>query len=218
MESIFQPQAANPAPVQNANPSPAASPLTVMPISSSAPKKSWGSIAAIVIMLLIIVGMGALSWMLYQNNSMLKAQVMSITTQLNTLSGQQTVNSQSLASQIAALQDDNKDLDSQLALFTPRSTTSTVTVTLKGTIGGGGKLNYTLTTSRGIVVNIKNSKDPKIVAALSPLVGIIATLTGTQTPGAKEITVTQVNGVEPSLPAVATSTPPSAIPTASTTP
>jgi hypothetical protein len=221
MDNIFQPKTTNPA-VPGMNPNPiAVAPLASMAPMAVAPKKSWGSTLVIIFMALLIAGLGGLSWLLYQNNSALKTQVNTIMTQLSSITGEQTSNSQSLVSQIAALQDQTQDLDSQLALFLPRSATSTATTTLKGVIGGGGKLNYTLTTSKGIVVSVKNSKDAKVAATLSPLVGLSTVITGIPTAGAREITVTLVNGFEPSLPTpppFATTTPPAATSTATTTP
>ena len=221
MENIFQPKA-NPG-LNPMAPSPAPSSM----VAASTPKKSGGSVILMVIMGIIIAGLAVLAGLLYKNNMDIKAQADNFMSQLNALTGAATnSNSGDLANQIKTLQDQTADLDSQLALFLPlQITTSTVTsgtgsstketvvstqtpITLKGIIGGGGKLNYSLTTSKGIVVNIKNSKDAKLSASLAPFVGSSAELTGTQTAGVREITVTLINGAPLSVPAAPAPTAP----------
>lgn len=181
------------------------------------PKKSVMSIVGTVLMGLIIVGLAALSGLLYKNNTELKAKVTEFTNQVSALTGKVNTSGQASADlnqRIAKLEDDVKDIDSQLALFLPLKMVSTTVasnsssssssapvvisspepLTLKGTLEGGDKVNYTLKTSRGITVNIKNSKDAKVVSLLKPLVGNAIEITGVPTSGAREVTITHVNG------------------------
>ena len=113
-----------------------------------------------------------------------------------------------LRGQITALTDENNDLAAQLAIFaTPAGATTTV-FTLSGTLSGGDKVPYVLTTARSVAFSVKNSKDAKVIAALKPVVGRTVELSGTYTPGSKDLTVTAVDGtpVNPPAPPAGTST------------
>lgn len=198
------------------------------------------------------MGLGLFAGYLYKNNGDLQTQIENLNGQLSALSGQavqpQPQNTNQDQAALTALQDQNNDLNSQLSLFlplkittssvpgaTPSSTPTIVTavtpVTLKGILTYSGatstpKNTYILTTSKGIMVTVKNSKDTKADAALKPLIGTQVQLTGIQTAGLREITVTEVNGaplttpvapVAPAAPPVSTTTP-VAPPAASGTP
>ncbi|KKW47861.1 MAG: hypothetical protein UY99_C0021G0002 [Parcubacteria group bacterium GW2011_GWA1_59_11] len=113
-----------------------------------------------------------------------------------------------LQGQIAALTDENKDLAAQLAIFATPAGATTTAFTLSGTLSGGDKVSYVLTTARSVAFSVKNSKDAKVIAALKPVVGRTVELSGTYTPGSKDLTVTAVNGtpVNPPAPPAGTST------------
>lgn len=185
---------------------------SVAGMATESKKSSWVST---VLMGIVIVALAGLSGLLYKNNSELKAKVTEFNNQISALTGSVSNSGQNTAElnqRIAKLESDFKDVDSQLALFLPlKTSTSTVNstssptstpiivttvtpLTLSGSLGGGGKSNYVLTTSRNISVNIKNSKDAKVDALLKPLVGSPVELTGTPTSGAREISVTHING------------------------
>lgn len=191
--------------------SPSASPMANVS-SGESKKSSW---VGTVLMGIVIVALAALSGLLYKNNTELQAKVTEFSNQVSALSGKVTTTGEGTAElnqRIARLEDDVKNLDSQLALFlpltmatttvnstsspssTPVIVSSPVPLTLKGTLGGGGKSNYVLTTSKNISVNIKNSKDVRVDAMLKPMLGSPVELTGIPTSGAREISVTHVNG------------------------
>ncbi len=122
-----------------------------------------------------------------------------------------------LNSQLAALKADNDDLAAQISLVfaIPASNPAATDIMLKGAIGGSEKTFFTLTTGKGIVANIKNSKDPKVIAALSGIIGSTVQISGTHLPGSKDITLTVVNGQPINNPSNAATSTTSSIPTAS---
>lgn len=116
-----------------------------------------------------------------------------------------------LTNQAASLNATITDLTNQLSLFAApanASATQELSITIKGTLGGGGKSSYFLMTNKDILVVVKNSSDPKVDAALKPLLGSQIEISGTHVPRSNSITVTAVNGTAPALPQpVSTSTP-----------
>ncbi len=153
-------------------------------------------------------------WYLYSQNSVLSKQIQSNSDSTGTL-GQQlnAVNSEkaTLASQVNDLNASKKNLETLLSLYSATLSPSELPISLTGTISGTDKTGYTLTTPEQILVNIKNSKDAKLSAALKPLVGGQASLEGAYQPGSKAMTVLKLNGTDLAaiMPAPATSTAPS---------
>jgi hypothetical protein len=80
-------------------------------------------------------------------------------------------------------------------------------ITVQGVLGGGGKNFYTVLTDKNILFNIKNSKDPRVVAILQPALTAPVIISGTHAIGSRDITATSINGTLLVAPTVATSTP-----------
>ncbi len=163
----------------------------------------------------VVVALLAGLWYLYSQNSVLSGQIQSSSDSTGSL-GQQlnaaNMEKVNLTSQINDLNASKKNLETLLSLYSATLSSSELPITLSGTIGGNDKTGYTLTTPEQILVNIKNSKDVKLSAALKPLAGTAAALEGTYQPGSKAITVLKVNGTDlaalaPAATSTATSTP-----------
>lgn len=111
-----------------------------------------------------------------------------------------------LTNQVASLNQTIADLANQLSLFAVpanASATQEFSITIKGMLGGGGKSPYSLMTNKDILVAVKNSADPKVNAALKPLLGAEVEISGTHAPRSNSVTVTAVNGAAPALPQAA---------------
>ena len=136
--------------------------------------------------------------------------------QVDTLNAANTA----LTSQLAALKNSTVSMDdfnsakadagevsNELSLFinSGAGTSTPVRFDLNGLVGLV-KAQYTLTTPHGIVLTVKNSKDAKVDAALKPLIGGTAELSGTHIAGTYEITVDSLGGAP--LPTPASSTAP----------
>lgn len=155
--------------------------------------------------MLPIVSLGVLSAVFLAGNIYLFFQNSSLNSRIGDLSK----NSSSLEKQVASLTNDRKslaeqvnslsetvaDYASQLSIFALPSGTSTgaIPFAVSGTLGGGGKSLYILTTSGNILLLVKNSKDVNVDAALKPLIGTKVKLDGTHQSGANQLTVTAVN-------------------------
>lgn len=120
----------------------------------------------------------------------------------------------SLASQLEITNSEKADLLLNLSfLVAPAGEAASAEATVGGIVGTGGKGQYTLTTDRGVVLNIRNSAKPEVARALQPLVGKRVSLRGSYLPGSREITVLEVNGT-----AVEAVSPPEAAASTSTAP
>jgi hypothetical protein len=124
-----------------------------------------------------------------------------------------------LLTQFNNLNLERADLALHLSFFLPAVGGATTTdVTLGGTIGGGGRDPYTITTKRQLVVSVRNSSASDVSRALLPLIGKEAVISGKRVPGTREIIVEAVNGEPVEKPAASptgsTSTPTSASPLA----
>lgn len=136
---------------------------------------------------------------LYAQNSGLQAKLNSASGENASLNGKlKSLESDKIAfaSQVALLNQTVSDLGNQLSIFAAPAGTSTaeLPISVKGTLGGGGKSPYSLTTSRAVVVYVKNSKDAKVDAMLKPLAGNQVEISGTHGAGSNYITVTSVDG------------------------
>lgn len=113
-----------------------------------------------------------------------------------------------LSSQLEAVNLERNDLLLHLSFFVaPAGEAETKDITISGTLGGGGRSPYTITTSRQVVLNVKNSSESDVSKALQPLLGSVIEVVGTYVPGTRNITVAVVNGVPVTE---ATQTPPTA--------
>lgn len=101
-----------------------------------------------------------------------------------------------LNSKLATLTGDNQKLIAELSFFVvpAGSPSEEAAFTLKGKVEVGGKVLYVVTADDGLKVTVKNSKDEKVDAALKPLVGQTAEISGTHAAGSRDATVTAVNG------------------------
>lgn len=89
------------------------------------------------------------------------------------------------------------DLNSQISIFAApaeNASATSVSFDVSGTLGGGGKFLYSLTTSKNIVLFVKNSKDAKVNSALKPLLSTSVQLGGTHEAESNYLTVETVNG------------------------
>ena len=134
------------------------------------------------------------------------------TSDLSTQAQTLTVSNAALSAQVQTLMSANADIATQLSFFaTPTSTAAPVTGTVGGVVTASVSARgvYAIRTAYNAVIFIKNSSDAKLVAALKPLVGQQATVTGTYIPGSDAITVTAVNNQPinaPVAPVVTTTT------------
>lgn len=96
----------------------------------------------------------------------------------------------------AILANENTDLLNQLSVFRTAGMPAGASagITVRGVVAFE-KNQYTLTTNKGIVLFVKNSRDAKLDAILNPLAGNEAEITGTHPLGSRDVTVTAVNGV-----------------------
>jgi hypothetical protein len=164
------------------------------------PKHSWGRVAVGVMAVVILILLGALAYVYYSLNGKVAAgagqtasgaDAQALQDQLTKLAEDKN----NLMTQTNALTADNQTLMGEVGFFTLSSSTL-VSSTVKGVIGSNAG-GYLLTTPHNILIAIKNSKDAKVDAALKPLLGQTAELSGTHRPGFAELTVTAVNGLPP---------------------
>jgi hypothetical protein len=122
-----------------------------------------------------------------------------------------TAQKNDLTNQITGLNATIADLTNQLSIYAMpanASKTEEIAIDVKGMLSGGGKVSYTITTNKDIVVSVKNSTDPKVDATLKPLLGTQVELSGTHLVHSDMMTVVTVNGAQLQSPApAATSTP-----------
>ncbi len=173
------------------------------------PSKS-GTTILIVLLAIVALGAAGLAAYLYLQNKGLQdkavgfsskleatnSRVAGLTSQLDNLTKQK--NDSDL--EIAELASENKKTLSKLSLLSffivpaGASSSESMEFVLKGTLAGGGKLLYTVTSNEGIKVSIKNSADAKVEAALKDLVGKEVEIGGTHVPKSFSVDVASVNG------------------------
>lgn len=129
----------------------------------------------------------------------LNSQSASVTSQLNALQSQINASSSADATQIASLTAANTDLALDLSFYavpigTPTATAeAALPVTISGSVSGGGKAPYAVTTPRGAKVFVANSSDATIGPELKASLGQTAQLSGTYIEGSDEMTVSSVS-------------------------
>ena len=159
-----------------------------------------------------ILGFAGLAWYFYSGNAGLAGKVASLTSESATVSAQLTAlqaqlnaSSTGFAEQIASLTNANADLALNLSFYaTPLGGSSstaaaTLPVTVSGSLSGGGKVLYAVTTPRGAKILVANSADIKISGQLKPIVGHTVELAGTYIPGSGQMTVNSVTDLTPSM-------------------
>jgi hypothetical protein len=175
--------------------------------AASVPMKggSKGTLITEIVGVILILGLGGLAWYFYSGHAALASQVAtlnsqsaSVTAQLNTLQSQINASSSADASQIASLMTANADLALNLSFYavpvgTPTSTALTpLPVTITGSISGGGKAPYAVTTTYGTKIFIVNSSDATLGPELKASLGQTAQLSGTYVEGSDEMTVSSI--------------------------
>lgn len=169
----------------------------------------------------VILGLAGWSIYLFLQNGKLKQEISQNSAlspaleQANSQVASLTDEKNSLAAQLAEANLEKADLILHLSFFIPPSGEATTTsLNIRGSLAGGDKKPYTLTTSRGAVLNIKNSSNKEVASVLQNLLGNEVEISGTYVPGTREITVINVNGTPVETPVaeqpVPTSTSPAA--------
>lgn len=201
--------------------------IQTMPAQAAAQSAGSSSLRKYIILavwIIVILGLAGWSAYLFWQNGTLKKEVSqsaglsSALEQANAQVASLTNEKSSLASQFDAVNLEKTDLLLHLSFFVaPAGGATTTNVSVSGTLGGGGKNPYTVTTDRQVVLSVKNSSDSDVSKALLPLIGSEAAVSGVYVPGTREITVQAVNGVpvkapapEPAATSTPTSTPPAA--------
>lgn len=182
-------------------------------------KKKFMDLKTIIGIVIIVLLAGATGYLFYQNMT-LSSQAGSLSqassgtaAQLSTLNATVAAlnaSNTALAAQVATLGANNDVLQANLSLLVvPQGADmAPQTVSVTGALSGSSKIAYILSTQYGVNVTVKNSKDAKVAAVLTPLVGNKSVeLTGTHTPGSQALTVTAVNGASLDATSTATSTP-----------
>lgn len=100
-----------------------------------------------------------------------------------------------MTSQLAMFMDENDSLRAHLT-FLLGSGTTTVRTNLAGTLRGDDKMPYTLVTSSGLVVNIRNYKDARVSPLIKNLLNSEAQLTLEHLPGSRDAIIVAVNGAQ----------------------
>lgn len=171
--------------------------------------RKTGMVPLIVMGAVIVLLLGALVYMYFSGSGAVPQVASPDTANLAGQVQSLTADKSNLASQVETLTNDNQAYAAEVAFFAYPTGTSTadITGTIKGTLSGGGAVPYAVTTPHGLKAFVKNYKDAKVDAALKPLVGNVAELSGTHKPGSPDLTVTSVNGVSVNPPPAATSSP-----------
>ena len=185
--------------------------LKSMSVASSSPVgsslKTGSGLMMKIVLIAVAVVFAGLAGFFYWQNTTLAGKVAS----LNAMSSDVTGKMAALNSQVAAFTASTTALTASVDTLTAQSNQLSLElsfyavppggsaanigpVTLSGTISGGGKAAYALTTSYGTKVYVQNSKDAKVIAALGPVVGTSIELAGTYIQGSQNITATAVNG------------------------
>lgn len=174
----------------------------------SSQKSSGGSKTVLIITIVIALAAIGAAVFFFINNRNLAAQVDkfaadnaaagSAASGLSAQIADLTKSKQDADDQIASLTEQKDQLRTELLFFVPQplalgATSSVISFSLSGTVGFDSKLQYTLT-SDGIILNIKNSKDPKVDSILKPLIGKIAEISGTHAQLSRDVIVSAVNG------------------------
>ena len=183
---------------------------------SSKQPSSRGPITIELLLGVLMIAFGALAAYFFFANQTLTGQVAKLTnestgvsSQVTTLQNQLDASTTALTAEVASETTQNQQLALSLSFYVapPGSVaTSTSTTILNGTISGGGTKSYLITTANGARVPVANSKDPKVVAIMQPLVGTTSVpFGGTYTPGVDSITLTVINGTSLIAPPAVTS-------------
>ena len=171
-------------------------------------KNSPWRLVLTIAMAAVIIALAGIAVILYKNNLGLQKQIEDINISNGELGNTITSINQDFENsnrEIVALKAENEDLEMQLSIFAILSTsTEPIPVTVKGLLSGGDKTSYSITTTKGIIVYVKNSKEANVNSVLKPLLGTNIEIYGTHAQGSRDITVTKINNQE--IPQKTTST------------
>ncbi|HVM76649.1 MAG TPA: hypothetical protein VMU07_00655 [Candidatus Paceibacterota bacterium] len=154
---------------------------------------------------ILILGFGGAAGYFFMQNSSLSAQVntlngqsANVTSQVSSLSSQVnslTASTTAQATQLAGLTSANQELLKELSFYTvPAGAVATSSqISLTGALGiNNVNKMYFIIGSFGGKITISNSKDPKALTVLAPIVGTTTQFTGSYIPGTDSIIVTSV--------------------------
>lgn len=171
-----------------------------------------------IIAVVLVLAFGGAAWYFYSQNSALASRIAtlsgqsgSVNAQLSAMQAQLDASTTSLMAQVTSLTSANTDLALNLSFYAAplgASSTTPLPVTISGSLSGGGRAPYAITTSRGVKVFVSNSTDVQVSSQLKALLGNTVQVTGTYVPGFDDMTVNSVTNL---------STPPTATSTATTT-
>lgn len=182
-------------------------------------KKSHSLAIETILGILMVLFGGAAVFFFFANQGLasqlasLNSQSNGVSTQLTQLQGQLSASTTALQADVQSMTQANAALALNLSFYVVPpggQATTTFTTALSGTVSGGGKYSYVITTQYGAKIIVANSKDARVVTLLQPLVGETGTpvqFAGNYTPGVTSIILTAVNGVSVTPPpTVSTST------------
>jgi hypothetical protein len=165
--------------------------------SSRKPLIIEGVLGLVVVILAVFAG-----FLYFQNGGLttklnsLTADSANVTSQLSALQQQVSASTTLLTVQVGELNAKNQDLQTELSFYAVppgAAAGATSTAMLTGTLSGGDKVPYTITTSYGTKIYVANSKDPGIIAAFTPIGTSTAQFAGMFVLGSDSITITSVN-------------------------
>ena len=167
-----------------------------------------GNFITTIVLGVFTVGFAATSAWLYLQNGSLKKEVAEILgagagtgaqiAELNSKVDSLTSELQSAKTESQSAKTESQSLKTEFSFLAvpPGGQAKELEISgIKGTIHGGGKDQYSLTTANGAEIVVSNSKDKEVDSALKPLVDKEAEVSGKYTPGITKIEVTAVNGV-----------------------
>ncbi|MFH1246155.1 MAG: hypothetical protein V1489_00035 [Candidatus Liptonbacteria bacterium] len=96
------------------------------------------------------------------------------------------------------LRADNRDLTEQMSIFASTQASGVEQIDVQGMLVGPATASglFTLQTSKGIMLSLKNSRDANVSKLLEPYLNKVLAITGMHAVGSKEITITAINGTE----------------------
>lgn len=175
---------------------------TIAQNNKSGGSRVWFFVA--VFFILLSLASSGVAVFLYSENGNFQGRITSLSAQNARLadeSGTSSKDRKVLDERIAALEEANQDLEDQISIFVlPTGGTGQAAdraITIRGRLDVS-PAGYVLVTTRGIILQIKNSKDPKVESALKPFLGTVAKVDGVIVPGMREITFIGFMGEKPS--------------------
>lgn len=169
-----------------------------------------------IVFLATTLAAGALAAFFNMEKNDLEGKVHTLTAQAERMASQvstESTNRKSDAAKTDSLQTQVNDLEQQLSIFLPpmgSAASGDLPISITGKVATDTIGLFTITTSRGLILNIKNSKDSNVSDVLKPLMGTIVTVAGVHSISSKDISFVGLVSPAPSPvhTPTATSTPP----------